>query len=202
MRNLALLIRKDFISAFAAYGFYAVFLVVWFFIVAFVPTSASFLYIMVIYVFVVSLFNTEENELVCNVAGILPIRKSQVVVARYLYTYLILLVETVLASIACPLVARLRGVPVAWVAPVMLALATSLLMVSIIAPLAYKFGVVKMRALILVVYVVMIIAGSSLSPIFNEIFPPVSALYTALIMVVSAFALSLISLAISVRIKR
>lgn len=199
MRNYALLIRKDFISAVTAYSNLIVILVIWIAMLAFSPGAGPMMFIMLVYLMVIALFQVEENELVCNVAGILPIRRAQAVTARYLYTYAVMLGGFVSGAVVSLISALIRGSQGSWLDSLILSMAMALLMASISIPLVYRFGMVKMRMLIMIIYVVMIAAASALMPLVTT-WLPASSLGMALLALAGAVVLSLISLSISQRV--
>lgn len=208
MRNIGLLIRKDFIGAFAGYGYLLMILAVWGLVVFMVSTMLPMMTIMVVYALVISLFQNEENELVCNVLAILPVRKSQPVIARYLYFYAVLAAEALVACILCPLSNLLLRRSSDWQVPLTISLAMALLLMAITMPLIYRFGMVKMRLIVIVIYAVMIMIPSVLSPLVTELLPIIApgSLPSVAAASIAALAvcavISLISLGISLRVRR
>lgn len=202
MRNLSLLVRKDFTSAMVNSGYFLFFMLIWVAMVALNPTMTPLMYVMLVYVFVISLFANEENDLVCNVCGILPIRKSEPVIARYLYAYSILAAQAVLNTLLGLGLELVFGRRSDWLPMMLLSLAACLLMISVVMPLLYKFGMMKMRILSFVLYLVIVMASSALAPMAREFLPSASLTATAIGVAVVTLVLSALSMAISLRIKR
>lgn len=202
MRNIALLIRKDFFSATASYGSFAFLLAIWLVLIGFVPNMAPMMFIMTVYVLVVALFQAEENDLVCNIGGVLPIRRSQAVLARYLYSYLVVAAQLVVSVILCSIVAFARGTDASWTGYVILGVSASLLLAAIVMPLIYKLGVLKSRIAMLVMYIGAIGASTAASPLLSAYDQEwnLSVLPPAAVILVACIVLSLISLAVSLRI--
>lgn len=202
MRNLTLLIRKDIHTAFLNGAYILLLLCIWILVVAVNPAMMPLMYVMVFYVSVISLFSTEENDLVCNVAGILPVRKSRLVVARYLYTYLVLAFQALLTLLFCPCAEFVLKKQTDWAVMMGLSLTVCLLMMSVVLPLIYWFGILRMRIVTIVLYLMMVVVASTFGPIARYALPGASLGGGTAVGVGVALALSLLSLAISLRIKR
>lgn len=172
MRNLALLIRKDWMSITSTNpGFLIMIAIIWL-VTMFSAYAVPFIFVMTVYVLVVTMFSMEENDLVCNVAAVLPIRKRDAVLARYVYMYLILGAQVLLCTILL-LAGHLIGIMeretlAEYPGPILLSLNACLVMLSIIMPLAYRFGYTKMRMLITIIYIAAFAVSAGIAPIFTE----------------------------------
>jgi hypothetical protein len=209
MRNIVLLIRKDLITALINPSNLWVMLLLFVCLVAFNPVLV---FVLVIYLMVVNLFAQEENDLVCNVTGILPIRMEQAVLARYVYAWLLLAVTTILsglASFAWNIFIATSGGGDYWLQSLFFALATALLMMSVIMPLNYKLGVMRAKIASMIIYILMVVVATVFSAMSNidanSVYIPARTPSVTLISVIAVLVtapLSVLSLLISLKIKK
>lgn len=218
MHKLLLLLRKDWMSITTTSRSFLILLVIaWLPIMLFSPSAMPFIFLITAYVLIVTLFSLEENDLVCNVVAVLPIRKRDAVIARYLYMYLVLGAELLLCIVIAPLAGMLlnrselrAGSPAELLTqcllPTLVSLGGCLLMFSIILPLAYQFGHTRMRMVILVIYIFVFMLTGSLPPVLSAL-PVLPSGGMASLPILFGMAggcvlLSLLSLAVSIRVVR
>lgn len=189
MRNLQLLVRRDFLSSAISGTYLFIIIVFWLSLAAFSPQMISMFLLIVLYAMVIALFYNEENELVCNVTGVLPIRKTQPVTARYLYCLLVIAFGAAASIVAILISAAIRGPLEGWPSMVMGATAACLLMFSVMAPVIYRFGMAKTRVISMAVYMVFIMLST---PLNNHLLPTLTLVTPLMLLAVglAAFAVS------------